>query len=1146
MGKMKVFLFSAILLIVLLPRSTGSILARAAVLSPSSPPPSKEEILALKRAFRTDQLPPILDSQHRALQSNPHQPFSMDGNYAWSKIAYQSFIDDNYEVIVATGDGSDPHRLTFNPANDGRVRLNRGANRVAFSSNRDGDFEIYTMNLDGSNLRQLTFNINTDARPAWSPNGNKIAYWSDESGHAEIYVINADGSGKTQITSSGGLDCYDPTWSPDGTRLAYVTWDMQGYGYLWIVSASGGTPEIAFSNKLFLPGDTIWSPDGNEIALDLANDLTNFNEYFFIGNLTNGTTVNVDIIDIEKYEDHYLGAWAPDGKELIFNRIQYTVVDDEFYVTNAFMDIQCRVMDPGCPTPIEHLPGSGLDFLPDWQSADIEPPSTQIKPLPAYSREDGFPVKWDTKIDGLARLTGYNLQYRDVRNRWLDWTLDQYPSDMVFIYGFSSGNTLSFRLQAFDQAGNIEPWTENPNGDAWTTLYALNLKGRASDLRDWPVPAATLAIDPAPLNQVKVASYGNYQAWMQTQEAYTITAQAAGFGKIYATPRDPRSDLDQDLYFPPLDDLIKNGGFEIDGDQSWQTTIPVSSTDHLTATLQTGYRSSGSAALTLGSACQEPCFLAAETFAAPITPTLSSTNSPSSQGNRLAMAVQEDGTVLIIAWESNGLMAFQRSPQGTWTTPVTLDPDVNDYDTLTMLKLTPSGGAIAIWNAYNRNLHRMAIRTPSGSWGSSVDLPFALENFALKDVAMDSKGGLYFLYLQGKQGDNDDLFAIYRTPEGAWQAPFRIVDSIFNGPVVLQAALTITPDHLLHVFWVSLGLGYNLNYRQLNSAGDILENVVLFQQGDPFQDPMIALSDELGQVHLVYEEYGLAHLMRYADGSWSAHERLPDELGWLNSVAVRSDSLYLIGTTGYLRYEPGFGWSLSAWSPDSDQSVLELDANGLLHIADDTNYRAQARATQDGFVSIHQRLTIPASLHKPSLSYLAQFRGPQGLKNSYFEASLTQGITTTQVFSGNIPSGWEHHWLALDAWAGKEITVTFTLHQGAGDPLVYLDLDDISLGAWETPVIDSVAPAALPVPAGQVITITGQNFIQKPQVFIGQTPVPAGNVTWLDENNLRVSLPAGIKAGDKDLKVVNPAGQAAILPAALRIGRLAFIPLLER
>ncbi len=47
---------------------------------------------------------------------------------------------------------------------------------IAFHSNRDGNSEIYVMNADGTNPTRLTDNPAEDILPAWSPDGRKIAF----------------------------------------------------------------------------------------------------------------------------------------------------------------------------------------------------------------------------------------------------------------------------------------------------------------------------------------------------------------------------------------------------------------------------------------------------------------------------------------------------------------------------------------------------------------------------------------------------------------------------------------------------------------------------------------------------------------------------------------------------------------------------------------------------------------------------------------------------------------------------------------------------------------------------------------------------------------------------------------------------------
>ncbi|HEU5310315.1 MAG TPA: hypothetical protein VFV24_02580, partial [Candidatus Eisenbacteria bacterium] len=92
---------------------------------------------------------------------------------------------------------------------------------IVFYSDRDGDVEIYTMRSDGSAVTQLTFNDAIDIDPTWSPDGSKIAFMSTrDGGEWEIYVMDADGSNQTRLTNNWFLDSR-PAWSPDGTRIAF-------------------------------------------------------------------------------------------------------------------------------------------------------------------------------------------------------------------------------------------------------------------------------------------------------------------------------------------------------------------------------------------------------------------------------------------------------------------------------------------------------------------------------------------------------------------------------------------------------------------------------------------------------------------------------------------------------------------------------------------------------------------------------------------------------------------------------------------------------------------------------------------------------------------------------------------------------------
>jgi Tol biopolymer transport system component len=82
-------------------------------------------------------------------------------------------------------------------------------NRYAFTNDGDGNKEIYVMNAqDGSNQTNLILDPATDEFPSWSPDGTKIAFVTG----ADIYVMNAqDGSNQTRLTDNAASDAL-PDW----------------------------------------------------------------------------------------------------------------------------------------------------------------------------------------------------------------------------------------------------------------------------------------------------------------------------------------------------------------------------------------------------------------------------------------------------------------------------------------------------------------------------------------------------------------------------------------------------------------------------------------------------------------------------------------------------------------------------------------------------------------------------------------------------------------------------------------------------------------------------------------------------------------------------------------------------------------------
>ena len=86
--------------------------------------------------------------------------------------------------------------------------------------------DLYTVDVASGKETQLKLPDAKHLDPTWSPDGNKIAFISDMDGGGwyDLYTMNADGSNLEHRVDELG-DQHAPTWSPDGENLAYYTYD---------------------------------------------------------------------------------------------------------------------------------------------------------------------------------------------------------------------------------------------------------------------------------------------------------------------------------------------------------------------------------------------------------------------------------------------------------------------------------------------------------------------------------------------------------------------------------------------------------------------------------------------------------------------------------------------------------------------------------------------------------------------------------------------------------------------------------------------------------------------------------------------------------------------------------------------------------
>ncbi len=191
--------------------------------------------------------------------------------------------------------------------------------------------DVFTAPIEKGPTRNLTNSSGAhDKWASWSPDGSRIAYISDASGEEELYIAPQDGlKPAEQITRGGTAMRYQPEWAPDGKRIAFS--DKDGKVYV-VTLADRKMVEIADSPHGQIR-DYVWSPRGNFLAFSL-DDHPNRNSAVHIWSASDGK--------VRRVTDYMFNAatpaWDPQGNYLYFlsdREFQPQISQIEFnYATN--------------------------------------------------------------------------------------------------------------------------------------------------------------------------------------------------------------------------------------------------------------------------------------------------------------------------------------------------------------------------------------------------------------------------------------------------------------------------------------------------------------------------------------------------------------------------------------------------------------------------------------------------------------------------------------------------------------------------------------------------------------------------------------------------------------------------------------------
>jgi len=210
--------------------------------------------------------------------------------------------------------------------------------------------EIWLADVRSGSIRQLTNGKKSSHSPAWSPDGTKLAFISDRTDKQQIYVINPQGGEADALTSlEDGVTRF--AWSPDGKSIAYSATDPKSqavkdrekkYGEFQIVEQDHRMTRLfvvdlatrasrPLTTGAFTVGSFAWSPDAKSIAFDHRVDATP----------AGSGSADISIVSVADAAVRKLVAqdgpdsnptWSPDGSQIAFTT---SMANPDFFYSNS-------------------------------------------------------------------------------------------------------------------------------------------------------------------------------------------------------------------------------------------------------------------------------------------------------------------------------------------------------------------------------------------------------------------------------------------------------------------------------------------------------------------------------------------------------------------------------------------------------------------------------------------------------------------------------------------------------------------------------------------------------------------------------------------------------------------------------------------
>ena len=201
----------------------------------------------------------------------------------------------------------------------GGIDLSPDGTEVAFAWNRSGTFEVYSAPIERERIYQLTDAKERSVWPRWSPDAKQLAFLRDRGGDErfDIWLVDRDGEKERNLTNEPDVMHRDITWSPDGSRIAYVA-NASGMGKAFavhVIDVATGRKR-ALTNGLYDDAQPRWSPNGKRLLFSSRRDAVRTNCDLFVVSAEGGTPKKLETRDVDG--ESLEGDWSKDGTRIAF------------------------------------------------------------------------------------------------------------------------------------------------------------------------------------------------------------------------------------------------------------------------------------------------------------------------------------------------------------------------------------------------------------------------------------------------------------------------------------------------------------------------------------------------------------------------------------------------------------------------------------------------------------------------------------------------------------------------------------------------------------------------------------------------------------------------------------------------------------